>query len=357
MMIQKNKNTLKYVSLITLTLQNAILTLSMRYARTRASKEDLFYNTTVVVMSELTKLLTCLVLVFYEEDQNAEKFGKTLRKTIIENKIDTLKVCVPSLLYVIQNNLILISASHLDAATYQVTYQLKILTTAIFAVIILRKKLLVTQWGSLVFLIAGVVMVQMADQKETKIPHNLEQNRLLGLAAALGACVLSGFAGIFFEKMLKGADISVWMRNVQMSLLSIPLGFGVCMWLDFDKVNEHGFFHGYDAFVMYLVALQAGGGLLVAVVVKYADNILKGFATSLSIIVACIASIYLFDFKLSIQFAIGAGLVISAIFLYGYVPKPSKSSTRASNRSLDHIDIEKEREKDSTVVDKLVDKV
>lgn len=43
---KENKNTLKYVSLITLTLQNAILTLSMRYARTRASKEDLFYNTT-----------------------------------------------------------------------------------------------------------------------------------------------------------------------------------------------------------------------------------------------------------------------------------------------------------------------
>lgn len=43
---KENKNTLKYVSLITLTLQNAILTLSMRYARTRATKDELFYNTT-----------------------------------------------------------------------------------------------------------------------------------------------------------------------------------------------------------------------------------------------------------------------------------------------------------------------
>lgn len=200
-------------------------------------------------------------------------------------------------------------------------------------------------------------MVQMADQKETKAPHNLEQNRLLGFAAALGACVLSGFAGIFFEKMLKGADISVWMRNVQMSLLSIPLGFAMCMWIDFGKVYEHGFFHGYDAFVVYLVALQAGGGLLVAVVVKYADNILKGFATSLSIIVACIASIYLFNFTLSVQFAIGAGLVISAIFLYGYVPKQPKPNTRTSNKNLDQIDIEKERERDRDTLDKLVDKV
>lgn len=234
---------------------------------------------------------------------------------------------------------------------------MKILTTAIFAVIILRKKLLLTQWGSLLLLIAGVVLVQLAGQKEAKTQHNLEQNRLLGFCAALGACVLSGFAGIFFEKMLKGADISVWMRNVQMSLLSIPLAFITCMYLDFEKVKNHGFFHGYDVYVIYLVLLQAGGGLLVAVVVKYADNILKGFATSLSIIVACIASIYLFNFEITVLFAIGAGLVISAIFLYGYVPKPSKTNTKTSNRNLDQIDIEKELEKDSTVVDKLVDKL
>ena len=36
------------------------------------------------------------------------------------------------------------------------------------------------------------------------------------------------------------------------------------------------------------VTLQAIGGLVVAVVVKYADNILKGFAAAFSIITACI---------------------------------------------------------------------
>lgn len=35
---------------------------------------------------------------------------------------------------------------------------------------------------------------------------------------------------------------------------------------------------------------QALGGLVVAVVIKYADNILKGFATSLSIIISALIS-------------------------------------------------------------------
>lgn len=41
-----NKDTLKYVSLITLTLQNAILGLSMRHGRTRGDKESLFFSST-----------------------------------------------------------------------------------------------------------------------------------------------------------------------------------------------------------------------------------------------------------------------------------------------------------------------
>ena len=57
----------------------------------------------------------------------------------------------------------------------------------------------------------------------------------------------------------------------------------------------------YDLFVVYLVGMNATGGLLVAVVVKYADNILKGFACSLAIIISSIISIFLFGFQLSLQ--------------------------------------------------------
>lgn len=87
---------------------------------------------TAVVMAEWTKLLTCLVLVFYEEGRNTQQFIKSLRKTIIENPVDTMKVCVPSLLYVIQNNLLYLSASNLDAATYQVCSLMQLIQTMLW---------------------------------------------------------------------------------------------------------------------------------------------------------------------------------------------------------------------------------
>lgn len=205
------------------------------------------------------------------------------------------------------------------------------------------------------FLIGGVALVQLADQKETSVKNVADQNRMLGFSAVMGACVLSGLAGIFFEKMLKGADISVWMRNVQMSLLSIPLAFATCLISDFDKVINLGFFHGYDLYVIYLILLQAVGGLLVAMVVKYADNILKGFATSFAIIISCVASMYIFDFQLTYQFALGAVLVIGAIFLYGYTPKDSSANKKGSNKSLH--EIQDDHKNDREAADKLVDKV
>lgn len=41
-----------------------------------------------------------------------------------------------------------------------------------------------------------------------------------------------------------------------------------------------------------LLFLQALGGLVVAAVIKYADNILKGFATSVSIILSTVISYF-----------------------------------------------------------------
>lgn len=42
-----------------------------------------------------------------------------------------------------------------------------------------------------------------------------------------------------------------------------------------------------------MLLLQALGGLVIAAVIKYADNILKGFATSLSIILSTLISYFL----------------------------------------------------------------
>jgi UDP-sugar transporter A1/2/3 len=125
-----------------------------------------------------------------------------------------------------------------------------------------------------------------------------------------------------FEKVLKGSSGSIYLRNIQLSLFSLVPGlvFGVLL-ADGAAVRQHGFFHGYDAWTWGAIACQAIGGLIVAAVVKYADNILKGFATSLSILLSCVASVYLFAFRITPLFLVGCGAVLYATHTYG-LPDP-----------------------------------
>jgi hypothetical protein len=67
-------------------------------------------------------------------------------------------------------------------------------------------------------------------------------------------------------------------------------------------------------------------------VIKYADNILKGFATSLSIILSTVASVFLFDFMPTIYFLLGSILVFSATYLYS-MPDPSKATEMSTTEA------------------------
>ena len=105
----------------------------------------------------------------------------------------------------------------------------------------------------------------------------------------------------------QGSNTTLWIRNIQMGISSLILGFiGVFLSNDRTIVLEHGFFYGYTVMVWAVILLQAIGGLVVAVVVKYADNILKGFAASFSIVTSCLLCYFLFDFKPNILFLTGA---------------------------------------------------
>ena len=204
---------------------------------------------------------------------------------------------------------------------FQVTYQLKILTTALFSVLMLNKKLSSVQWGSLVLLFAGVALVQVQSISATSKSAQ-DQNQLVGLIAVIVSCLSSGFAGVYVEKMLKQTTATLWLRNVQLGMFGALTGLAGMFLKDWGEVSERGLLAGYTPLVWVVISQQALGGLIVAIVVKYADNILKGFSTSLSIIISCVASVFLFDYVISLGFIFGSMFVMAAIYLYGRFQPP-----------------------------------
>ncbi|CAJ0587872.1 unnamed protein product, partial [Mesorhabditis spiculigera] len=384
---EKKAQVIKYSSLVVLVIQNCSLVLFMKFAL--AGDRPKFLKTISVFWGEVFKFTASICLVCLE----MRSLPKGLNEIWLEFTVkwrDFLKVLVPACVYTIQNFLLYVAVENLPAATYMVTYQLKILTTAIFTVLVLKRKLSWAQWAALLALFAGIAVVQY-DQKMSEdaekaarkalqslnetlpavnptlaeVPQNLqeavsgrlellsttmgplarlkrqaatpspaprggsEQNSLIGFAAVLVACVLSGFAGIYFEKILKGSQVSIWIRNIQLAFPSIFFAMLFAAVKDRGVVFADGFapsdiasraMYGFDWAVWVTVGISAFGGLVVAVVIKFADNILKAFATSFAIVLNCVLAYWLFNFHPTFLFLLGATMVIAAVFVYSLFP-------------------------------------
>ncbi|CAO3658447.1 unnamed protein product [Rhizopus stolonifer] len=319
--------TRKQLSLIILVVQNSTLVLMMRYSRiVQKPGQTMYVASTAVFLAEVLKIVACLVVMRYQQGSWTQ-FSNMVRKEILGKPSETLKMLIPSGLYALQNNLLYVALSNLEAATFQVTYQMKIMSTAVFSVVLLGRSLNRDKWFALLLLMIGVTLVQSQSMSSNNSSSNnttntedvllAPQNPLIGFIAVVTSCVSSGFAGCYFEKILKTSDTSMWVRNIQLGISGAFFSLVGMLAYDIQPIMEGGLLQGYDWLTWVVVANQALGGLLVAIVVKYADNILKGFATSLSIIVSGIISIYLFNFQPSGVFIVGAFIVMSSSYLYG----------------------------------------
>lgn len=242
-----------------------------------------------------------------------------------------IRVAVVAGLFTVQKNLLYLAISNLDAAVFQVTYQAKVLTTALFSVLILKRKLSVRQIVALVLLTLGVALVQLDKVDDNNGSGDYqEQNHWVGLLALLAACCTSGFGGVYFELVLKpkpspNPEIdhpplrpppSVWAKNVQLSAFGFLIALSGAFAKDHVAILSDGFFQGYTPVVLLTISFQAMGGLIVAAIIKYADNILKSFASGASIVTSTLVSAWLFGFAVTEMFVWGTLLQFVAIWMY-----------------------------------------
>ncbi|CBQ71370.1 related to UDP-galactose transporter [Sporisorium reilianum SRZ2] len=441
---------LKHVSLAVLTIQNTALGVVMHHSRVSAPVGKAYFFPTAVLLTELLKCLISFVIAVisiptsndslplpsgsHKTPASKRRHSKTEHDSLQPQTLspashrchdassdstrsklklvldevaaeDYWKLSIPAILYVLQNNLQYVAVSNLEPPVFICAYQMKILTTAFFSIVLLRKKIGMWQWLSLGMLAIGVAVVQIQsksvsglvpfevhshgyghvsagpvadlppppppppfdshrspppdrlpsigsflsgpDAKDydhlppsspsfpgARISMSMEESAkadtpmqpIQGFLAVIAACFTSGLAGVYFEMVLKTSDANLWARNVQLSAWSlIPAALPVLL-----EMARHGsaspFLHfGLSAWAT--VVLQVTGGLAVAMVIKHADNILKGFAVSFSIVLSFGFSVAFFNFPFTAAFAGGVGLVVLSTL--SYARGPMKSLTKA----------------------------
>ena len=85
---------------------------------------------------------------------------------------------------------------------------------------------------------------------------------------------------------------------------------------DWTPITTKGLWYGFDYKACIAAVNSAAGGLTVAAVLKYADAVLKGYATAISVLLTGVLSMVLFGTELSVEYALGMTNVLAAVFLY-----------------------------------------
>jgi UDP-sugar transporter A1/2/3 len=352
----------KSASLLAGVFQQSALVLVIRYSKMR--HQDPYLTSVAVWSAECIKMLLSITLEYStvnghgnenengvakakrsleEEDEDSSANPKRSWFAVLKDMFsmrptsESFKLIIPAFLYVVQNNLLFFALSNLSVPTYQVTNQGKLLTTAIVSRILLKKRISTMQYLSLVLLAGGVALVNLSESRTSSTSTNTmassqdQQNHILGLLAVIASCVTSGICGVYFELIVKTtAHISIHKRNFQLAFWSFLLAAGTIICSDMPKVKEDGLFQGFDGVVLVVIICQALTGLVVSLMLKYADAILKGFATSAAVVVATAASIFLFDAEVSFLFFLGVCMVGSAGKMYSYYPHEAGSSLKIS---------------------------
>jgi UDP-sugar transporter A1/2/3 len=308
------------LALFILTIQNTALVLVTKFSYRQSATP--YVVSTVISSAELVKLVLSCVLLVASDGQSAA------RDALREVPSNAARLAVPSVLYVIQNNLLFEGVRMLSPTAYMVCSQSKILTSAFCSVLLLGTQITRKQYVALLVLVCGMVMVQGEEGRGQNVPSDRARmgDTLRGMIVVLTAAFTSGFAGAYLEKIYKEVGAkkrSIWFRNAQLACFSLPVAMIGSAWCDGERLRTNeGVFQGYDSVVLLVIALQAVGGLVVAAVLRYAGNVLKCFAVSISICNCAVASTFLSTnggYGLSTSTTLGIALVIGSTFLYSNV--------------------------------------
>ncbi|KAJ0641184.1 putative nucleotide-sugar transporter [Helianthus annuus] len=211
--------------------------------------------------------------------------------------------------------------AYVDAPGYQILKNLNIISTGVLYRIILKKKLSEIQWAAFILLCAGCTTAQLNPSSD----HVL-QTPFLGWMMAIVMAFLSGFAGVYTEAIIKKRPSrNINVQNFWLYVFGMAFNLIAILVQDFDAVVNKGFFHGYSPITVlmiinhalrYIFSIAQKYGIAVSMVMKYADNIVKVYSTSVAMLLTAVVSVFLFNFHLSLAFFLGSTVVSVSIYLH-----------------------------------------
>mmetsp|Transcript_25057 Transcript_25057/g.41327 ORF Transcript_25057/g.41327 Transcript_25057/m.41327 type:complete len:377 (+) Transcript_25057:137-1267(+) len=318
MVFKSMMSSTKLFVLVLLCMQNTMFTVLRRYSQ--GVLKEIYSKYEVLLVGELIKFVYSAYKISSELSQGEQAFPK-LRYLLKRSS----KMAVLACIYGAMNILSFVALRNISAGMFTVFAQLKILTTATCSSVMLRRSYSMTKWRALISLMMGVLLFSEPIWNRDDNSKNPEGgNVMLGTASVLIEVTLSGFASIYFEKVIKTdpEQLGIWERNYQLAFGSIPIYLMFMFWEDGGVA---GYFGGWSVVAGILALLGAAGGMLVALSIKHGDSILKTLATTGAIVLSATLDHYILGGPLTNIMCIAGVIVVISICNYTFDMSPPET--------------------------------
>jgi len=277
-----------FLILFSLALVDCAITIARRVVLARGSV--ILHSSAVLLVNELLKLSFCLVQVVRS---SRKRPGQTLSNYFTNFLRGALQLFPICLLYLLANLVSYAALRRITASVFAAISQLKVLTTAFFAVYILGNKISWRRWRTLTVLTLAVMIISLSSQPKSENTLrrtgydgalSYPDDYILGVALAFLQTVFTGLACIILEMRLKELERNsekqcgdvlhdIWDRNIQLSFCSILIYVPLVLVQTDGKMIQD-----WSTAASLISVLHALGGILVALSIVYTSSIAKTIA-------------------------------------------------------------------------------
>ncbi|KAI3636082.1 hypothetical protein MIR68_005963 [Amoeboaphelidium protococcarum] len=234
-------------------------------------------------------------------------------------------------LYALNNNLSFYLFKLVDPATISLFKSVSSFSTAILMFFLLSRPIYRTQWFAIIFQCLGLVMFQWDPcvGKPLHAPY-----LYLALCMAVSITTISS---VWNDFLLKNVPISLNSFNAIMYGFGVLLNF--CFYIHDAYKGWPSFFTGYTGGAWLVVFCNSIIGIVITLVYKYGDALVKTFASSITAVLLMVISSIFFGLHSTLITWLSGMIVIIATYMYA-TGVPQKSGNNSNSHQKSEVELE-----------------